>query len=71
MFQSTALIFAFFLTFSAYAGSKEPTYGELLKKIKPSLLHVIPTEEADLKRMPLGCTGFYIKPELADDRLMI
>ena len=41
-----------------------------LDKIKRALVHIIPSREADMNRLPLGCTGIYIETDLVGDKLL-
>jgi hypothetical protein len=72
MVYFNAIFLSIFLTFPAMAVSKDSSIDPaLVEKIKPSLVHIMPTNEADQKRLPLGCTGFYVKREIADDHLIV
>ncbi len=48
----------------ASAKKGENPYASILQKINPSLVHIVPTEDKDKKRLPMGCTGFFIDPAL-------
>lgn len=47
-----------------FAKKGDNPYAAILQKINPSLVHIVPTEDKDKKRLPMGCTGFFIDPAL-------
>lgn len=48
----------------AFAKKGDNPYASILEKINPTLVHIVPTEENDKIRLPMGCTGFFIDPAL-------